>query len=182
MVLFAGRLVSSKAPDVLVDAFAEFRRTAPHWRLEIAGGGPLGQALVAGVDAVGLSNCVTFRGVVPELAPLLARCRIFALPSRIEGTPNALLEAMAHRAACIVSDASPGPLRLIEDGRTGLVAKADSVEDFARAMDRLARDEPLRRRLGEAAFERVRDLGIDRVAPVWDRVLLPDEDYRASAF
>lgn len=180
VVLFAGRLVSSKAPDVLVDAFAEFRRTAPHWRLEIAGAGPLGQALVARVDEIGLSSCVTFRGVLPELAPLLARCRIFALPSRVEGTPNALLEAMAHRAACVVSDASPGPLRLIEDGRTGLVAKADSVDDFARAMERLARDEPLRRRLGEAAFERVRDLGIDRVAPVWDRILFPGDDSRSS--
>ena len=39
---------------------------------------------------------------------------------------------------------------------------------------------PLRRRLGEAAFERVREFGIDRVAPVWDRILFPGDNARPS--
>ena len=179
-VLFLARLMPQKAPDVLVEAFARFHRAAPDWRLEIAGAGPLGQALAARVEALGLADCVTFHGVVPEPAPLLARCRIFALPSRFEGTPNALMEAMAHRAACIVSDGSPGPLRLVEHDETGLVVKTDSIEGLADAMARLARDEPLRRRLGEAAFERVREFGIDRVAPVWDRILFPGDNARPS--
>ena len=172
-VLFLARLVEQKAPDVLIEAFARFHRDAPDWALHLAGDGPLAEALKARVRALDLAGSVTFYGVVTDPSPLLARCRILVLPSRFEGTPNALLEAMAHRMACIVSDASPGPLRLIEDGVTGLVVETGSVSALAAAMARLARDEPLRRKLGEAAFERVREFGLDRVGPVWDRMLFP---------
>ena len=68
-VLFLARLMPQKAPDVLVEAFARFHRAAPDWRLEIAGAGPLGQELAARVEALGLADCVTFHGVVPEPAP-----------------------------------------------------------------------------------------------------------------
>ena len=102
------------------------------------------------------------------------------LPSRFEGTPNALLEAMGHRMACIVSDASPGPLRLIEHGVSGLVVETGSVEGLAGALGELSRDEQLQRKLGDAAVERVREFRLDRVAPIWDRILFPDEPADAA--
>ena len=175
-VLCLARLVPQKAPDVLIEAFARFHRGAPDWALHLAGDGPMAEALQARVRALGLAGQVTFHGLVEDPAPLLAGCRIFALPSRFEGTPNALLEAMAHRMACVVSDASPGPLRLITDGVNGLVVETDSVAALAAALERLARDEPLRRRLGMAAFDRVREFGLDRVGPIWDRILFPDDN------
>lgn len=172
-VLFLARLVEQKAPDVVVEAFARFHHDIPDWTLHLAGDGPLAEALKARVQALGLAGSVTFHGLVADPAPLLARCRILVLPSRFEGTPNALLEAMAHRMACIVSDASPGPLRLIEDGVNGLVVETGSASALAAALARLARDEPLRRKLGEAAFDRVREFGLARVGPAWDRMLFP---------
>ena len=172
-VLFLARLVEQKAPDVLIEAFGRFHRDVPDWALHLAGDGPLAEALKARVRELDLAGSVTFHGVVADPSPLLSRCRVFVLPSLFEGTPNALLEAMAHRMACIVSDASPGPLRLIEDGVNGLVVETGSAAALAAAMARLARDEPLRRKLGEAAFERVREFGLDRVGPVWDRMLFP---------
>ena len=178
-VLFLARLVPQKAPDVLIEAFARFIRTAPDWKLHVAGDGPMAEELQTRVRALGLTDDVTFHGVVADPTPLLAKCRIFVLPSRFEGTPNALLEAMAHRMPCIVSDASPGPLRLIEHGANGLVVETGSVESLAGAMGKLSRDERLRRALGDAAFERVREFALDRVGPVWDQILFPD-DRRAS--
>ena len=174
-VLCLARLVPQKAPDVLIEAFAQFHRGAPKWALHLAGDGAMAEALQARVRALGLAGQVTFHGNVADPAPLLAQCAIFALSSRFEGTPNALLEAMAHRMACIVSDASPGPLRLIEDGISGLIVETDSSSALAAALERLARDEPLRRRLGDAAFERVKEFRLDRVGPIWDRILFPDE-------
>ena len=171
-VLFLGRLAPQKAPEVLIEAFAQFLRTAPTWTLHLAGAGPLADPLRARVRHLGLCEHVTFHGVV-DPAPLLATCRIFVLPSRFEGTPNALLEAMAHRLPCIVSDASPGPLGLIQDGTTGLVVKTGSAEHLAAAMTTLSRDDGLRRALGDAAHERVREFSLDRVGPIWDRVVLP---------
>ena len=96
-------------------------------------------------------------------------------PSRFEGTPNALLEAMACRTPCIVSDASPGPLCLIEHGATGLVVETGSVKGLADAMAKLSGDERMQRELGDAGFERVREFGLDRVGPIWDRILFPDD-------
>ena len=169
-VLFLGRLAPQKAPEVLIEAFARFRRAAPTWTLHLAGAGPLADPLRARVRDLGLEEHVQFHGAV-DPAPLLARCRIFVLPSRFEGTPNALLEAMAHRMPCIVSDASPGPLRLIQDGTTGLVVKTGSTEQLAAAMTTLSRNDRLRRALGDAAHERAREFSLDRVGPVWDQVV-----------
>lgn len=134
-VLFLARLVPQKAPDVLIEAFASFLGTAPGWKLHVAGDGPMAEELRIRVRALGLTDGVTFHGVVTDPTPLLTRCRIFVLPSRFEGTPNALLEAMGQRMACIVSDASPGPLRLIEHGVSGLVVETGSVEALAGALD-----------------------------------------------
>lgn len=173
-VLFLGRLAPQKAPDVLIEAFARFRQAAPAWTLHLAGGGPLTDELRARVHDLGLRDHVRFHGVV-DPAALLATCRIFVLPSRFEGTPNALLEAMAHRMPCIVSDASPGPLRLIQDGTTGLVVETGSAEQLAAAMTTLSRDNRLRRTLGNAAHERVREFSLDRVGPVWDQVVFPSD-------
>ena len=179
-VLFLARLVPQKAPDVLIEAFASFIRTAPGWTLHVAGDGPMAEELQMRVRALGLTDGVTFHGVVTDPTPLLRLCRIFVLPSRFEGTPNALLEAMGHRMACIVSDASPGPLRLIEHGVSGLVVETGSVEGLAGALGELSRDEQLQRKLGDAAVERVREFRLDRVAPIWDRILFPDEPADAA--
>ena len=146
----------------------------------VSGDGPMAEELRIRVRALGLTDGVTFHGVVTDPTPLLTRCRIFVLPSRFEGTPNALLEAMGQRMACIVSDASPGPLRLIEHGVSGLVVETGSVEALAGALGELSRDEQLPRKLGDAAFERVREFRLDRVAPIWDRILFPDEPAAAA--
>ena len=172
-VLFLARLVHQKAPDVLIEAFASVVRTEPDWTLEVAGDGPLREELRARASALGLDGRVVFHGVVADPSPLLRRCRVFVLPSRFEGTPNALLEAMAHRIPCIVSDASPGPLRLIEHAVTGLVVETGSVAALAAALETLCRDARLRRDLGDAALRRVGEYGLERVGPVWDRILFP---------
>ena len=65
--------------------------------------------------------------------------------------PNALLEAMGHGLAVIVSDASPGPLEVVIDGQSGLVVPSEEVEELALAMQRLAQSADLREKLGAAA-------------------------------
>ena len=82
---------------------------------------------------------------------------------------------MACRTPCIVSDASPGPLCLIEHGATGLVVETGSVKGLADAMAKLSGDERMQRELGDAGFKRVREFGLDRVGPIWNRILFPDD-------
>jgi glycosyltransferase involved in cell wall biosynthesis len=170
-ILFLGRLVHQKAPDILLEAFALFVKEHPDWTLQIVGDGPAENELVVQVRDRGISDRVVFHGLVKDPTPLLTQSRIFALPSRFEGTPNALLEAMASGLACVISDASPGPLRLIEHGTNGLVVKTDDPEDLARALGTLARDSRLIEQFGAAARERIGEFRIDRVAAEWERLL-----------
>ena len=170
-ILFLGRLVPQKAPDILLEAFALFVKEYPDWTLQIVGDGPAENELVAQARDRGIADRVVFHGLVKDPAPLLNQSRIFALPSRFEGTPNALLEAMASGLACVVSDASPGPLRLIEHGTNGLVVKVDDPEDLATTLKSLARDPLLVEQFGKAAREGIKEFQIDRVAADWEDLL-----------
>jgi glycosyltransferase involved in cell wall biosynthesis len=170
-VLFLARLVHQKGPDVLVNGFARFVENNPGWSLQIAGDGPMERDLVELVREHGIEASVIFHGLLKDPSDLLARSRVFVLPSRFEGTPNSLLEAMAARLACVVTDASPGPLRLVEHEVSGLVVKTDDADDLAAALHRLARDAPLRRKLARAAWERTSCHRLESVAQAWERVL-----------
>lgn len=173
-VLFLARLVPQKGPDVLIEAFTKFVQENPDWTLQMAGAGPMERELIARVRDYGLEDRVVFHGLVKDPTDLLLRSRVFVLPSRFEGTPNSLLEAMAARLACVVTDASPGPLRLIEHGVSGLVVKTDDAEDLAAALHQLAQNAALRRKVARAAWRRVGPFHLDAVAHAWDRILFPE--------
>lgn len=170
-ILAVGRLHRQKGFDILLDAFARTAANAPGWQLEIIGDGPLRDALAAQAEQLGLSDRVRWRGAVAEIGPHYRDAAIFVLPSRYEGTPNVLLEAMAHGLAVIVSDASPGPLDLVEDNVNGRVVPAEDPVALAAAIDELIASPDVRQRLGEAARARVADMSPERVLAVWDAVL-----------
>jgi glycosyltransferase involved in cell wall biosynthesis len=169
-IIFLARLVHQKAPDVLIEAFARFAEKHPEWTLELTGDGPMEDELRSRVSVLGIAERVTFHGLVKEPTELLMNSSIFVLPSRFEGTPNALLEAMASGLACIVSDASPGPLKLIQHGVSGLVVRTDDIDDLAEAFTALAADADLRSRLSRSAFERTEEFRLENVARDWENL------------
>jgi glycosyltransferase involved in cell wall biosynthesis len=123
------------------------------------------------VRSLEIEDRVFFHGRVKDPTDLLTRASVFVLPSRFEGTPNALLEAMAARLACIVTDASPGPLRLIQHGVSGLVVKTENADELAQALHDLAQDCGLRQEFGQAAWERTSAFRLEYVAQDWERLL-----------
>jgi glycosyltransferase involved in cell wall biosynthesis len=146
-VLFVGRLAPEKGIHELAEA-------ARGLNLVVAGDGPL-RPLVPGA-----------LGFVPheEVERLLARAAAVVLPSHREGLPMALLEAMAHGRAVVATPVGGIP-SLVEDGRTGLLVPPGDAGALRAAIDRLLGDPGLRRRLGEAARERVTELCS------WERVV-----------
>ena len=155
ILLAVARLHRQKGLDVLLDAVAEAGAQLAGWRVVILGEGQERAALQGQAAALGLADRVVFAGAVPDPAPWFRAAAIFALPSRYEGMPNALLEAMAYGRPAVVTNASPGPLRWVEDDVTGLVVTAGDAHALATALIRLAGDNDLRRRLGDAAAARL---------------------------
>lgn len=170
-ILAIGRLHHQKGFDILLDAFAILQRQMPGWRLAVAGSGPLEQDLKRQAAALGIAEKVSWLGFVDAPRPLYAKASIFTLPSRYEGMPNALLEAMAAGCACVVSDASAGPLELVTDGTNGLICPTGDSSALAAALYRLAADPALRHSLGTAAMVTAEDYHLDRVVDHWEELL-----------
>jgi glycosyltransferase involved in cell wall biosynthesis len=153
---------------VLLEAFARIARKAPAWQLDIVGDGPLRSQLQLQASALGVEAQTHFHGHVPDPFPLLYRASVFVLPSRFEGMPNSMLEAMACGLTVIVSNASPGPLELIRDEDTGLVFPVDDVDALAAAMCKVIEDALLRERLAEAAARVTASMALPVVAAHWE--------------
>ena len=172
-VITVGRLVEQKGIDVLLAAWAKVAASLPDWRLALVGDGPLADELKEQARKLGVEDSVDWVGHVSDPFPLLRGAKLFVMTSRFEGTPNALLEAMACGLPAVVSDASPGPCELIgtDESRAGLIVPVEDANATADAILRLARDETLRRRFGLAARERVRAHDADHAIDVWLRLL-----------
>jgi starch synthase (maltosyl-transferring) len=137
-VLFVGRLTEQKGVDVLLRAAREL---VTKCRLQLVGDGPDREKLRALAAELGLAD-VRFLGRSDNVPELLARADVFVLPSRWEGMPTVVLEAMAARCPVVGTDVI-GTRDLIRHGENGLLAPCDDPHSLAEAIDRIAGDETL---------------------------------------
>jgi glycosyltransferase involved in cell wall biosynthesis len=170
-ILSIGRLNRQKAHDVLLRGFAEFAAAHPEWRLAIMGEGPEEVTLRGLASRLGIAERIDWLGRCEDPYRYLQACRVFVLVSRHEGMPNALLEAMSCGMPCIVSDGSPGPLELIQDGINGLVVPVEDATALAKAVESLVADRRFADTLGNQARETVRGHAPSAVVKVWDEAL-----------
>lgn len=171
VILFVGRLHRQKAVDLLLRAFAEVHPAIPEWKLTIIGKGPEEPSLRRLSDELKIDEHIEWIHEVDNPFSYYRAAQILALPSRHEGTPNVLLEAMACGLPAIVSDASPGPLEWVTHMQTGVVFRSEHTEALAEAILTLAQDADLRQRLGTAAASRVEVCSPDRVIELWEEAL-----------
>ena len=169
-VLAVGRLGYEKGYDILLRAFAKFLYRCPTWRLVVVGDGKLAKDLRKLVLNLGLTNYVIWCGMRSDVFAYYHSATIFVMPSRYEGTPNALLEAMGSGLPVIVSNASSGLLEFVTNKETGLVVPTEDAEALCAALIYLAENESLRQRLGSAARQRV-EIANQSAYYVWDSVI-----------
>lgn len=133
-VLSVGNLYPVKGHDVLVDAFARLVRQIPEAELHIVGAGTEHDALVAQVRRCGLTDRVVFRGQMPHaaLADEYRAAAVFAMPSRREGLPNVVLEAIASGTPVVASDV--GGLSEIVTHCNGILVPPNDPELLAHAL------------------------------------------------
>ncbi|HOE10291.1 MAG TPA: glycosyltransferase family 4 protein [bacterium] len=170
-ILAVGCLHRQKAFDILLESFAMICAQITDWQLAFVGDGPENEALHKQARSLGIGEQVQWLGAKEDPFPYYRAAEIFALPSRYEGTPNALLEAMACGLPAVVSDGSPGLLEWVEDGISGKVVPVENAQGLANALLDLIRDPALRKQLGQAAKLRVAECTPENAVRVWEDVV-----------
>jgi glycosyltransferase involved in cell wall biosynthesis/uncharacterized membrane protein len=132
------------------------------YRATFVGDGPALPDIATVVEMQGLEGKVELLSARGDVRELLASSEIFVLSSRSEGHPVSLLEAMAAGLPVVATDVG-GVAESVVHGQTGMLVPAGNVAALASALERLAEDEHLRRRLGAAGRARARELfGLSR--------------------
>ena len=171
IVMGMGRLSREKGFDLLLAAFAKSHLSQDGWQLLILGEGPEREALSGMAAAFGIANALNMPGRVNDIEKWLDRASVFVLPSRYEGFPNALLEAMQVGLACVSFDSSSAARRILVDHRNGLLVAGNDVEGLSAALRNLAVDPQLRAQLGAEASRVGEQFSRERIYGEWLRVL-----------
>jgi glycosyltransferase involved in cell wall biosynthesis len=160
-----GRLDGQKAYDVLLRAAARL----PDVDVEVVGDGADRDALLALAETLGTADRVRLPGWSDAARSALARFDVFCLPSRVEGFPLSIVEAMLAGLPVVATRVGGVP-EAVADGKTGLLVPAGDVEALTDALSRL-RDPGLRSSLGAAGRARAAaDLTSEAMARSYERL------------
>lgn len=178
-LVFVGRLVRQKDVPTLLRAMRILVERDPGWTLDVVGDGPEMTSLKSLARSLAIDGNVVFHGFLSDPSPVMARASVLIQPSLHEGTPNAVLEAMALGIPCLVSDSSPGPRSLAGKVASELVFRTGDefslLGSLAFATSGPEQIERLGTRSGEVAAEHE----WRNVRSVWLRCLGIDETLRA---
>lgn len=136
-----GRLHPQKGPDLLLEALTPLLHREHDLHLLWIGEGPLRGALESAATQAGVASQVHLPGRVEDVAGILQASLALVLPSRWEGMPNVVLEAMAAGRP-VLSTRVEGSAELVRDGETGYLCDVDSVTALRAALERLLSDGP----------------------------------------
>jgi glycosyltransferase involved in cell wall biosynthesis len=175
LLLAVGRLSEEKRFDALIQAFASAgRKTSAEnrisWQLVLVGEGEERKALEALISSLGLQDQVLLPGRAGNVGDWYAVADAFALTSRFEGYPNALLEALASGVPAVACDVLTGPGELIEDGVNGLLVPAHSHEALTEGLYQIMNNGALRQRLASRAELTVKRHDIGHIAGHWEDI------------
>jgi len=146
-IVFVGRLVDGKRPQDALAAFAEIRDRCPDAQLFFCGDGPMRDSLEETVSEQGLDDAVTLLGRVPysEMPSVFRAADMFVLPSRTEGFPRTVLEALSCETP-VVSSNLEQTAKIVE--QTGATVEVGDIEGLATAVADLIEDQQLLSDLG----------------------------------
>lgn len=170
-IIAIGRLERVKGFDLLIDAFAQLVAAGTKATLMLIGDGSERARLEHQARAAGIADQVVFTGRLPpeDVRARLHEANLFVLPSRSEGTPLALLEAMAAGTPCIA--ARVGGIPAIADQVVRLVPPEDTAQLGAAIADLLANPRT-RDELADKARERANAFSVERTYAAYEALML----------
>lgn len=166
-----GRLKREKGFDILLAAWKRLLTAHPGWELHIIGEGEERATLSAAAQTLAEQPRVFFHGLIRDPFSLLQASDLFVLPSRVEGFPNALCEAMACGLPVVAAECTDSIPMIVEEGVSGLLVPPERVDELASALDRLMGDPDARRRMGRAARSVLDRFSESSVLDRWEELI-----------
>lgn len=166
-LVYVGRLSATKQAPLLVEAFILLEKDFPEWDLHIYGSGqdmPVMQTRAQG-------KRIFFYGDTHDPMGMCARGHIFCSPTRVEGFPNAVLEALSTGLPVVGFAQCPGVNELVKHGVNGLLAEEMTATALAETLRTLMGDASLRQRMGKAALQVRDEYGPERIFVAWESLL-----------
>ena len=170
-IIAVGRLVRQKGFDLLIDSFAKIAARHPDWKLEIYGEGSERLALEAQVERRGCVERIGLPGIHTDIGEVYADAGLFVLPSRFEGYPNALVEALAAGCPVIATNCPGASEQILEGGLYGMLVEPENVDALADALDRMLSSETSRANFASQAKKAVSALDTPIVGSQWLNLL-----------
>lgn len=158
-----------KGFDNLIKLAAPILKSNKDWILKILGGGEKGlEVLSKQVAEHNVSDQIIFTGFRNDINKVMQESSVFILPSRFEGLPMVLLEAMSQGMACIAYDCKTGPADIIVHEENGLLIKDQDMRDMQDGLTQLLNDEKLRINLSIKAINSLNKYSIENVSGLWE--------------
>ena len=171
ILLSVGRLCYQKNYDVLIDAFTKIFERFPEWILQIAGEGEDREKLQDLIKIRNVQDRVRLLGAVNDVDSLYGKASLFCLPSRWEGFPNALAEAMTYGLPAVGFQGCAGVRDIIENNQTGILVEGNGdVDSLAEGLSRFMADEQLRKNIGKKALSGMSVYNPEIIFDQWEKL------------
>jgi len=156
IIFSAGRIDYQKGFDLIIKVAIKAKSQGLNWQFLIAGEGKIKEKLINYSKNEKVSELIHFIGFSDQIPSLLDAAEVFVFPSRYEGMPNALLEAMAIGKASVATSVNGAP-ELVENGVSGFLVDSENVDQIFDRLNELLTNEKLRKSMGKEALLRVKN-------------------------
>lgn len=172
-ILCVARLSFAKNQQALIEAFSLLSNKFPDWDLILAGEGEARTDIEELIKQKKLQNRIKLLGAVKDVSILYQESQIFCIPSRWEGFPNVLGEALAHGLPCVGYRNCGGVNDLIDHNKNGILADGNGdIETLSSALETLMEDEKLRIKMGENAIVSIAKFKPSEIYDLWENFLI----------
>lgn len=175
IVLCVGRKTdwSVKGFDRIIQIWGELYHKYPNWKLEIVGASNsiCDAQLMKMIEDAGVADGVILKGNTKEIEQVYRSAKIFALPSRVEGFPLVLVEAMSQGCACISFSMQRAVSEIITDGVDGIIVEDGDLRLFAAKLEELMTDLDKQQKYANNAKQTVARFSIKSFVDQWEQLL-----------
>lgn len=163
-----GRMTFEKGHDLLINAFIAIAKNHPEWNLKLYGEGPLRPELENIAKNSPHSHQIHFMGITHDSPSILNATDVFVLPSRIEGFPNILLEALSSGCS-VLSTHYPGFPNYLSNNL--ILCLFNNAQSMSEQLSTLLNNKELRTRLKQSAPSSTQHLDLPKIANKWISII-----------